>query len=210
MPANGDGISMEAFSDSTTTSRSSTATRCPAATATSMTDTFSASPMSGTRISMRSAAGDDGTAISGVTGGGSTMVGEPSAVPASTASSVDSVRSSPSTASIRRIESPELTTSPSDTSTWSTVPVNGAGTSMDALSDSMTMSASFSATASPGATQISMTSTSSASPMSGMVTSIRTASDCPCPGRCPWRPSRPRPRPPKPPGGPAVRAAPPE
>ena len=55
LPAAGDGTSIVALSDSSTTSGSSTATSSPTATSTSMTGTSSKSPMSGTLTSIRAA-----------------------------------------------------------------------------------------------------------------------------------------------------------
>ena len=70
---------------------------------------------------------------------------------------------------------PRETLSPTLTSSSPTVPGNGAGTSIVALSDSSVSSGSSTATVSPGETRISMIGTSSKSPMSG--TSTATASD---------------------------------
>src|SRR4030095_7206134 len=67
---------------------------------------------------------------------------------------------------------PSLTLSPSLTFTASTVPANGDGTSIVALSDSSVTSASSAFTVSPGFTRMSMTGMSLKSPMSGTLTSI--------------------------------------
>ena len=56
------------------------------------------------------------------------------------------------------------------------MPAWGAGISREALSDSMTMRGSSTATRSPGFTQSSITSTSEASPSSGTVTEIMSGS----------------------------------
>jgi hypothetical protein len=67
------------------------------------------------------------------------------------------------------------TLSPTETFRSWTVPANGAGTSIVALSDSSVTSGSSAATVSPGETSSSMTGTSSKSPMSGTVTSFTSA-----------------------------------
>src|SRR5208282_3826670 len=67
---------------------------------------------------------------------------------------------------------PWLTLSPSLTSTCSTLPSDGAGTSMVALSDSKVMSGSSVFTTSPGFTWMSTIGTSLKSPISGTLTSM--------------------------------------
>ena len=69
-----------------------------------------------------------------------------------------------------RIGVPSLTLSPTLTRIFSTVPDDGAGTSMVALSDSSVSSGSSALIASPSLTRISMIGTSLKSPMSGTVT----------------------------------------
>src|SRR5690349_308411 len=69
-----------------------------------------------------------------------------------------------------RIGVPSLTLSPTLTRIFSTVPDDGAGTSMVALSDSRVSSGSSALIASPSFTRISMIGTSLKSPMSGTVT----------------------------------------
>src|SRR4051794_19592793 len=69
-----------------------------------------------------------------------------------------------------RIGVPSLTLSPTLTRIFSTVPEDGAGTSMVALSDSSVSSGSSALIASPSLTRISMIGTSLKSPMSGTVT----------------------------------------
>ena len=69
---------------------------------------------------------------------------------------------------------PAETVSPTETRTALTVPAEGAGMSIVALSDSSVISGSSAATVSPAATCTSMTGTSAKSPMSGTVTSIRS------------------------------------
>src|SRR3954468_3533674 len=71
-----------------------------------------------------------------------------------------------------RIGVPSLTLSPALTRIFSTVPDDGAGTSMVALSDSSVRSGSSALIASPSLTRISMIGTSLKSPMSGTVTSV--------------------------------------
>ena len=71
-----------------------------------------------------------------------------------------------------RITLPSLTLSPTLTLSSLTVPADGAGTSMVALSDSSVTSESSAFTASPALTKTSMTGTSLKSPMSGTLTSI--------------------------------------
>jgi hypothetical protein len=63
---------------------------------------------------------------------------------------------------------PSDAVSPTFSSTSATVPPNGAGTSIVALSVSSVISGSFSATSSPGATWTSTTATSVKPPMSGI------------------------------------------
>ena len=71
-----------------------------------------------------------------------------------------------------RIGVPSLTLSPTLTRIFSTVPEDGAGTSMVALSDSSVSSGSSALIASPSLTRISMIGTSLKSPMSGTVTCV--------------------------------------
>src|SRR5947207_2199426 len=71
-----------------------------------------------------------------------------------------------------RMTLPSLTLSPTLTFNSFTVPADGAGTSIVALSDSSVTSGSSGFTASPGLTKTSMTGTSLKSPMSGTLTSI--------------------------------------
>ena len=80
----------------------------------------------------------------------------------------------PSPACKRRIGLPSLTRSPTLTSSRSTVPPDGAGTSMVALSDSRVTRGSSASIASPSFTWTSMIGTSLKSPMSGTLTSFAT------------------------------------
>src|SRR2546428_96627 len=77
----------------------------------------------------------------------------------------------PSASSVKRTL-PSLTLSPSLTLRSLTLPADGDGTSMVALSDSSVTSESSALTESPGLTSNSMTGTSLKSPMSGTLTSI--------------------------------------
>ena len=71
-----------------------------------------------------------------------------------------------------RITLPSLTLSPNLTLSSCTLPANGAGTSIVALSDSSVTSESSAFTLSPGLTMMSITGMSLKSPMSGTFTSI--------------------------------------
>ena len=174
-PATGDGISIDALSDSMTTSKSSIATSCPALTFTSTTVTSFASPMSGMRTSNRRDASTGLDGASFAAGGGrdcgcfaagcgcgTACVG--SADACSSPSLVDSI-------STTAIAWPVRTLSPSATMILRSVPETEAGTSIDALSDSITISGSSLPMCAPTLARISMTSTSSASPISGIRTS---------------------------------------
>ncbi len=77
--------------------------------------------------------------------------------------------SSFSSTSISKNGVPELTVSPIDTFTAKTFPATDVGISIAALSDSRTIIGSSELTLSPTFTQISITSTSSASPRSGIL-----------------------------------------
>ena len=79
--------------------------------------------------------------------------------------SIDGSSASPS---ISKNGEPALTLSPIDTLISRTLPPREVGISIAALSDSKTIIGSSSRTISPGLTQISITSTSSASPKSGI------------------------------------------
>ena len=78
---------------------------------------------------------------------------------------------------------PEFTVSPTETSIEITLPIAEAGISIAALSDSKTMIGSSESTWSPTLAQISITSTSSASPRSGILIvllAIRLPKDLVC------------------------------
>src|SRR6266542_5519728 len=83
-----------------------------------------------------------------------------------------------------RMTLPSLTLSPTLTFNSLTVPADGAGTSMVALSDSSVTSGSSGFTASPGLTKTSMTGTSLKSPMSGTLTGTVPAGPAAAEGAC--------------------------
>src|SRR5438105_1320846 len=101
-------------------------------------------------------AGAAGGSVAGVS------VFAPAAPPAAGAAVVSKVR----------MTLPSLTLSPTLTLSSLTVPADGAGTSIVALSDSSVTNGSSGFTASPGLTKTSMTGTSLKSPMSGTLTAI--------------------------------------
>ena len=157
VPPKGDGTSIVALSDSSVTSASSAFTVSPGLTKTSITGTSLKSPMSGTRTSATppgALVGDGGaeTAVLGVAAGGAAGVAAPESSSRSTL--------------------PSLTVSPSLTLSSFTVPAEGAGTSIVALSDSSETSGSSGFTESPTLTMISMIGMSLKSPMSGTFTSV--------------------------------------
>src|SRR5207249_5945303 len=108
-----------------------------------------------------------GAAGAGAAGGAAAGVSvfAPAAPPAAGAAVVSRVR----------ITLPSLTLSPTLTLSSLTVPADGAGTSIVALSDSSVTSGSSGFTASPGLTKTSMTGTSLKSPMSGTLTGTMPA-----------------------------------
>src|SRR6266566_3634304 len=148
-PPSGDGTSIEALSDSNVTSGCSGLIVSPALTITSIIGTSLKSPMSGTRTSATPAGalvGDGGAETAGFTGSAKG--------PAPSSSNV-------------RIGVPWLTLSPIFTASDFTAPVDGEGTSIEALSDSSVINGSSAFTWSPGFTEISMIGTSLKSPISG-------------------------------------------
>ena len=147
-PANGAGTSMEALSPSTAMMDWSASTMSPTATMISVTST-SSSPMSGTCTSLRTAAA--GAAAGAAATGAATSAGA----------------AAPSASKIM-IWEPVATLSPTLIRISLTIPADGAGTSMEALSPSTAMMDWSSSTLSPTATMISVTSTSSA-PISGTI-----------------------------------------
>ena len=149
-PANGAGTSMEALSPSTAMMDWSASTMSPTATMISVTST-SSSPMSGTCTSLRAAAA--GAAAGAAATGAAAWAGAGAAAPS---------------ASKIMIWEPVATLSPTLIRISLTIPADGAGTSMEALSPSTAMMDWSSSTLSPTATMISVTSTSSA-PISGTI-----------------------------------------
>ena len=129
---------MDALSDSRTISVSPSATVSPTETATSITVTPSALPVSGTTTcSLTVASWDTGAVATGAavraSAGGGSIGAEPTA----------------SALSNSQIASPSLTSEPSDTWIAPTTPDASAGISIEALSDSKTIKVSPSATVSP-------------------------------------------------------------
>ncbi len=182
-PANGAGTSMVALSDSSVTSPWSLATVSPTFTSTSITGTFSL-PMSGTRASRTppdaagAGAADGGGAVP-VSGGASSTGGcDGAGAGRGAASRVEPVAAS---ASIVAIRWPSATSSPTLTLTSRTVPANGAGTSMVALSDSSVIRLCSFSTRSPALIITSITGTWSL-PMSGTRASLRSAMGSPAYG----------------------------
>ena len=140
---------MEALSPSTVISDCSAATLSPTFTITSVTST-SSPPMSGTLTSFAPPAAAGAAACAGAAAG-----------------------AAPATSKIM-IREPVDTLSPVLILISLTVPANGAGTSIEALSPSTVISDCSAATVSPTFTRISVTSTSSP-PMSGTFTSFALA-----------------------------------
>src|SRR5439155_8422680 len=119
VPPSGDGTSIVALSDSSTTSGSSAFTTSPGLTKISMIGTSLKSPMSGTRTSAMPPG-----ALVGAGGACTAAFGAAAAVTGALASPSSS-----------RITLPSLTLSPTLTLSSFTVPAEGAGTSIVALSD---------------------------------------------------------------------------
>ena len=155
VPANGAGTSIEALSPSTVISDCSAATLSPTFTITSVTST-SSPPMSGTLTSFAPPAAAGAAAGAGAAACAGAAAG-----------------AAPATSKIM-ISDPVDTLSPVLILISLTVPANGAGTSIEALSPSTVISDCSAATVSPTFTRISVTSTSSP-PMSGTFTSFALA-----------------------------------
>src|ERR1700674_1367713 len=182
-PAEGEGTSMVAFSDSSVTSESSAFTVSPGLTRTSITGTSLKSPMSGTFTSILCAAPAGVLAASsfrclGEAGGEGELAvadADPAAgVEVGAAAGCAGEAALPplaASASSVTMTLPSLTLSPSLTLTSLTIPADGEGTSIVALSDSSVTSESSALTLSPALTSTSMTGTSVKSPMSGTLTS---------------------------------------
>ena len=154
VPANGAGTSIDALSPSTVIRDCSAATLSPTFTITSVTST-SSPPMSGTLTSFAPAAAA-GAAAAGAAACAGAAAG---AAPAT---------------SKTMIREPVDTLSPVLILISFTVPANGAGTSIEALSPSTVIRDCSAAMVSPTLTMISVTSTSSP-PISGTCTSFAAA-----------------------------------
>src|SRR5690606_4026572 len=171
-PAAVAGTSIAAFSVSSVMSGSSTLTRSPGLTWTSMTSTSVKSPMSGTtsgcrcfvsrepaRCSTRGSASPPDSVSAGF---GAASAAAP---PADSAACSSSTRKRPMT-------SPADTRSPTETVISSITPASVAGTSMEAFSVSSVMRPSSRCARAPAFTSTSMTSTSEKSPRSGTLISM--------------------------------------
>ena len=152
VPANGAGTSIDALSPSTTISDCSASTLSPTFTSTSVTST-SSPPISGTFTSFAPAVAAGAEVASSFSSGFGAAAG-----------------AAPS-ASKTMISEPVLTFAPVSILISFTVPANGAGTSIEALSPSTTISDCSASILSPTFTRISVTSTSSP-PISGTLTSL--------------------------------------
>ena len=188
VPACGLGTSMVALSVSRVIRPSSFSMLSPSFTNTSMTSTSPSSPMSGTLTSMVlvsppvlvSASLSESVSESPSVSVEDSPVVEPRATSSSDDASApadeDPESSDPesSAALSIAIRSPSEILSPTLTLISSTVPPNGAGMSIEALSLSTVIKPSSASTLSPLLTRISMTSTSSP-PTSGASTSFKSA-----------------------------------
>ena len=150
---------------------SSTPRVSPSCTLTSITSTSSLPPMSGTVITSTLVSVADVAPLGAAAAGGS-AAGAAGASAGSGFSSVFAEAPSPDSVSICANTSPSLMVWPMDTVMAFTTPLNGAGTSTVALSDSNTTMVSSFSTWVPGDTVISITSTPSVPPRSGTKTSF--------------------------------------
>ena len=169
-PACDDGISIDALSDSTVIRLCSTATVSPGLTSSSITATWSKSPMSGTSTSTGPALA---AAAAGAAGAGAGAAAAAAVAAAGAAAFAAGVAAPASAASGSSSSEPSEILSPSLTRSSLTTPACDDGISIDALSLSTVTSDCSAFTVSPGLTSISMTSTSLKSPMSGTFTSTR-------------------------------------
>ena len=174
-PAEDDGISIDALSDSTVTNDCSTLMVSPNLTSTSMTVTSLKSPMSGTRISIATGAPLVAAGWAGAAAGTAALfapesvavdVVETGASACFVSETGVSAAAEPS-ASSSSTTLPCLTLSPSWTLSSLTTPAALDGISIDALSDSTVNSDWSALMVSPGFTSSSITVTSSKSPISG-------------------------------------------
>src|SRR5690606_30724991 len=172
-PAFGAGTSIEALSDSSTAMVSPSARVSPTLTLTSITSTASLVPISGIWMASIAETGAADAAVVCATGATTAAAGAAGATAgAGAAAGCTAVADGGSAAvSVSSTSSglPCETLSPTFNNSDFTVPVIGAGISIEALSDSSTISESSLLTVSPGFTQISITSTFSAPPISGTV-----------------------------------------
>src|SRR5574341_251797 len=167
-PAAGDGISIVALSDSSVMSDCSFVTASPGLTRTSITSTSLKSPMSGTGTVIAPPPGLAGSALAG----SADLAGSALASLGFSSGGASPLPLSSST----RIGEPFETLSPTLILSSLTTPEPGEGISIVALSDSSVISDCSFATASPGFTSTSMTSTSLKSPMSGTTTWLMSGS----------------------------------
>src|SRR5690554_1930647 len=169
LPANGDGISMVALSDSTVTRGSSAPTVSPSATLISITGTSSKPSSEGTfTSSVREPPGfffGAGLLSSDLASAFSSAFSSGCFWPATSEPPASLLAAS------MPITSPSFTLSPTFTVILVILPAAGAGSSTEALSDSTVRIGSSSSTESPSLTMISMISTSSAPPRSGTLIS---------------------------------------
>ncbi len=173
------GTSIDALSDSTVINGWSASTLSPMLTSNSMTSTSFAPPRSGIIIS-------NSAGVAWVASVGATFAGSEGGV-----SMVLAVFSGELFASglpdILNTTSPSETLSPTWMTISSMVPDDGAGMSIDALSDSTVINGSSVLMLSPILTRISMTSTASAPPKSGtLISFIIVLSSCVFFNSCAW------------------------
>ena len=164
-PACEDGISIDALSDSTVIRLCSTLIVSPGLASSSITETSSKSPMSGTSTST-------GPAAAAAAGGGAVAA----AGAVATAAGALAAPAAEASASSNSSSVPSATLSPSLTFSSFTTPACEDGISIDALSLSTVTSDCSTFTVSPALTSSSMTATSSKSPMSGTLTSTTAIS----------------------------------
>src|SRR5690606_16086170 len=174
-PAFGAGTSIEALSDSSTAMVSPSAMVSPTLTLTSITSTASLVPISGIWMASIAETGTADAAVVCATGATTAAAGAAGATAGAgagaTAGCTAVADGGSAAVSVSSTSSglPCETLSPTFNNSDFTVPVIGAGISIEALSDSSTISESSLLTVSPGFTQISITSTFSAPPISGTV-----------------------------------------
>src|SRR6201996_590272 len=171
-PPNGAGTSIVALSDSSVIRPWSLATVSPTLTSTSITGT-PVLPISGT-LASRTALPPAAGAGAGALLAGSAALATAGAGAEAGAAACGAGAAAASSASMMAITVPSDTSSPTFSFTSLTVPANGAGTSIVALSDSSVIRLCSLATLSPGLIITSITGTS-AWPISGTRASFRSA-----------------------------------